>query len=251
MIQIHQLLVTRTDNQPNVQFPDGLADRITIHMTGNRGVGANAEAHARWMYVNAPYSWHVTVDDVEAWQSLPWDMQGRHAGDGSGGGNVESIGIEIAMHQGIDQEQAYENAAWLVATLRALGHGAAGVVQHNYWTGKDCPELIRHEAGKWEWFLGRVAYYETEEDGMSQEQFEMLLLAIASGSEETYSLPGQPEDGQLMPREERLRRAIYRVGQIAAGEKRSALDVAWSAVQTGGGSGGIVPGTRLTVEVLP
>lgn len=237
MIEIHQLLVTRTDNQPNVRFPGGTADRITIHNTGNRGVGADAAAHARWMYTSASYSWHVTVDDREAWQSIPWEMQGWHAGDGGGAGNIESIGIEIAMHAGIDQEQAYENAAWLVAWLRQQGHGALGVVQHNYWTGKDCPELIRHEAGKWEWFLGRVAYYESE-DAMTREEYENLVLAIASGSEEV-----------ALSREERVRNALYRVGEIAAGTRPSALELIYAKLAEASRDP-VAAGTRFTVEVV-
>ena len=177
---LFRLMVTGQPNTPNRPFPGMLADFITVHMTGNRSAGADAAAHAQWMKTNAPYSWHVTVDDIEAWQSIEWVMQGWHAGDGAGEGNRESIGLEICMHAGIDQVEAYEKAAELVAELLILGHGAKGVVQHNFWTGKDCPELIRHEPGRWEWFLDRVFYYkklktEPPEEDMTPSEVQRMI----------------------------------------------------------------------------
>ena len=158
---LHQLLVTRTGNRPNRPFADGLAAFITIHQTGNPRPTANAHAHARWMAREAPYSWHATIDDREVWQSLDWGEQGWHAGDGADGpGNTTSIGLEICMHEGIDEAAADLNAAWLTARLRLDGHGYEGIVQHNHWTGKDCPALLRAEPGRWERFLEQVARFE-------------------------------------------------------------------------------------------
>lgn len=161
---LYQKLVTGADRaiHPNKQFPGGTADYITVHMTGNSSFGAGAAAHANWMFLHAEYSWHTSVDDIEAWQSLPWHMQGWHAGDGYYGlGNQESIGVEICMNRGINQAKAYENAAAIVAMLRGMGHGHRGIKQHWDWTRKECPQLIRSN-GLWTWFLGRVAYYEAK-----------------------------------------------------------------------------------------
>ena len=47
-------------------------------------------------------SWHYTVDDIKVIKQLPINEKGWHAGKG----NSSSIGIEICMHEGIDQEQA-------------------------------------------------------------------------------------------------------------------------------------------------
>ena len=92
---VNKLLIERTDNRPNKRFVGGLADYITIHETGNFAASADAHSHARWVHRAAPYSWHGTVDDVEAWQHLDWGEQGWHAGDGRNGpGNTKSIGIE-------------------------------------------------------------------------------------------------------------------------------------------------------------
>lgn len=161
---VRQLLLTRTTNRPNRPFAGGRAAFLTIHQTGNRRRGANAHAHARWLARAAPYSWHATIDDREAWQSLDWSEQGWHAGDGrEGPGNTGSIGLEICMHEGIDAARADANAAWLAARLRAAGHGRSGIVQHHRWTGKNCPELIRAEPGRWERFLEAVARFEARE----------------------------------------------------------------------------------------
>lgn len=159
--EIYQLWVTRTDNHPNAEFPGGTADYITVHETDNWNPGADAAAHAAWMYspTGAPYAWHETVDDKEIWQSIPVTMQGWHAGDGLYGlGNTESIGIEICVFKGIDQERAYLNAAWRIAQLLRDGHGRLGVVQHNFWTGKHCPRGLR-DNGLWDWFLGRISFF--------------------------------------------------------------------------------------------
>lgn len=161
---VHQLLLTRTDNRPNRPFAGGLAAFITIHQTGNPRPTADAHAHARWMAREAPYSWHATIDDHEVWQSLDWGEQGWHAGDGARGpGNTTSIGLEICMNEGIDEAAADFNAAWLTARLRLDGHGAEAIVQHNHWTGKNCPALIRAEPGRWERFLEQVARFEEQQ----------------------------------------------------------------------------------------
>ena len=51
---------------------------------------------------------------------------------------------------------------------------------------------------------------------MTREEYENLLLALASGSEEAQ-----------LPRAERVTNATYRVGQIVAGERPSVLEVAY------------------------
>jgi len=191
---LHQLLVTRTDNRPNRPFAGGLAAFITIHQTGNPRPTANARAHARWMARQAPYSWHATIDDREVWQSLDWGEQGWHAGDGAGGpGNTTSIGLEICMHEGIDEAAADRNAAWLAARLRLAGHGYEGIVQHNHWTGKDCPALIRAEPGRWERFLEQVARFEEFETlTRLEDRFARLEARVAAVEAALATAPVEP-----------------------------------------------------------
>lgn len=135
--------------------PAGTAARlapryITIHETANPKPGADAVMHGRWLQNLAAQgagepSWHYTVDDHQIVQHLPEDRAGWHAGDGAGGtGNRESIGIELCVNADGDTQRTRDNAAWLVRQIMAR-HGipAERVVQHNHWSGKDCPRLLR------------------------------------------------------------------------------------------------------------
>ena len=131
---------------------------ITVHETGNPSRGANAAMHARYIKspaaVNAPVSWHYTVDDREIWQHIPIDEVAWHAGDGaSGPGNRRSIGVEICINADGDFEQAKRNAQWLIAHLMAIT-GIDEVVQHNRWNGSDCPRTIRSTG--WREFLAGI-----------------------------------------------------------------------------------------------
>lgn len=130
---------------------------ITIHETANTGKGANALAHANLQYRgnDRKASWHYTVDDKEIWQSLPDNEVGYHAGDGSGPGNRQSIGIEICVNSDGDYTKAKKNAAWLVAQLMKKHKIPLGnVVQHSRWSGKNCPAKLR--ASGWSAFLKDV-----------------------------------------------------------------------------------------------
>jgi len=136
---------------------------VTVHMTGNLNIGANAQAHAnlqsRGNVRNA--SWHWSVDDHEAIQSFLNTVRCWHAGDGEGDGNLNSIAIEICVNSDGDLAQAVINASKLVAKLMADEDiPLRNVVQHNRWSsyGKNCPAQLR--AGmpyNWSQFLGFVA----------------------------------------------------------------------------------------------
>ena len=142
-------------NRPGTPNPDTW---ITIHETGNFDKGADAAAHAAYLKgaaENAYVSWHYTVDDHAIVQHLPDYEIAYHAGDGADGpGNASSIGIELCVNSGGDFAATQANAAALVRLLMAE-HGIPidHVVQHNHWSGKDCPYTIRHTAGAWEDFL--------------------------------------------------------------------------------------------------
>ncbi len=139
---------------------------ITIHDTANPAPGANAEMHGRYMRSQAAIDrevmWHFTVDDREIRQHLPLNRNGWHAGDGwYGNGNRQSIAIEICENADGDRAKAESNAAALVAhlirTQPSLLPFPECVVQHNRWSGKDCPRVLRGRPGGWEAFLSAVA----------------------------------------------------------------------------------------------
>lgn len=138
---------------------------ISLHDTANPSKGADAQSHARYLKsdaaANAPVSWHFTVDDRQIVQHLPLEENGWHAGDGGEGpGNRTSIGIEIAENVDGDRTKAEANAAEMVADLlRKLGLGLEAVVQHNRWSGKNCPRVLRARPGGWEGFLAAVKQF--------------------------------------------------------------------------------------------
>ena len=138
---------------------------ITVHDTANTQSGADAAAHARYLKgdtaASIPASWHFTVDDRVIYQHLPLDENGWHAGDGTNGtGNRKSIAIEICVNRDGDLAKAEKNAAWLTAKLlKDFGLSISAVVQHNRWSGKNCPRVLRSRKGGWEGFLSQIESY--------------------------------------------------------------------------------------------
>lgn len=135
---------------------------ITVHNTGNPNKGADAENHAIYLQnsgKNVSTSYHYVVDDKEIYQLLPDNEVAWHAGDGQyGTGNRQSIAIEICENSDGNLLKATDNAVELVANLmKKYNIPLSNVVQHNHWSGKDCPRQIR--AGKpyhWNTFLNKV-----------------------------------------------------------------------------------------------
>lgn len=154
-IQTH-LIAPGADNRPGGSNP---CTYITIHETGNKATGADAEAHGAYVCGDSAeasrVSWHYTVDDDSIVQHIPDEERAYHAGDGANGpGNAKSIGIEICVNEDGDFEKAKANAASLVRLLmKEHGIQAANIKQHHDWSGKDCPHTIRHTSGAWAAFL--------------------------------------------------------------------------------------------------
>ncbi|MGP5071652.1 peptidoglycan DD-metalloendopeptidase family protein [Arthrobacter rhombi] len=126
---------------------------ITLHETDNPRVGANAQAHANLQTDGTvrQASWHIQVDDTEAIRSYPNEAQCWHAGTDEG--NRTSVAIEICVNADGDYDKAFARAGKVAAEVREeLGLGRDAVVQHNHWTGKDCPSQMRL-TGRWQEFL--------------------------------------------------------------------------------------------------
>ena len=150
---IEQIIPTSNANRPGGNYTKTY---ITIHETGNRAAGAGAKNHANWLSggANGEIGYHYTVDDHEIYHHIPDKEKAWHAGDGgSGTGNLRSIGIELCVNADGVFEQTKKNAAWLVAKLmKDNSIPIENVVQHNHWSGKNCPQTIR-ETRAWEAFL--------------------------------------------------------------------------------------------------
>ena len=161
-----------------IEFPLR-AQYITIHSTANRG--ATALQHARGMAAGAfrgkskwnrtgYLTWHFSVDDKAAIQSLPLNIQGEHA-DHDGPGNRTSIAIEICEFRNPRQQAAaVDRAARLTAWLmHEKGIPLSHVVPHYHWPQKnyknyqkDCPRILLdggRPGPKWDAFLRKVRGY--------------------------------------------------------------------------------------------
>jgi N-acetylmuramoyl-L-alanine amidase CwlA len=128
---------------------------LTIHETANTARGANAQAHANLQSRAGirQASWHYQVDDREAIQSHPNKRVCWHAGTPAG--NANSIGIEICVNADGNFTKTIENAAQLAAqVLREENIPVERMVQHNYWSGKNCPTFLRQKG--WNAFVARV-----------------------------------------------------------------------------------------------
>jgi N-acetylmuramoyl-L-alanine amidase CwlA len=162
-------------NNPNCSLKT--ISYVTIHNTGNYNPTANALHHAQYQRNGSngrTASWHYSVDAQDIWQSFDDKRQCWHTGTAPG--NAESIGIEICVNDYDDFRQACDNAAWLTAELlQRYDISMERVVQHNFWSGKDCPHELR--SGVWDvnWsdFITAV---EGHTDAMSVKQISPDLL---------------------------------------------------------------------------
>jgi N-acetylmuramoyl-L-alanine amidase CwlA len=143
---------------------------ITVHNTDNKTAGANALAHANFLINTGFYyypknsdnkiwvSWHYTIDDNKIYKHLPANEMAFHA---KANGNAKSLGIEICMHNGINQNEAFNRAANLIAALMYdYNIPIEKVVTHYKWTGKKCPSLFLEADGsfgnKWNNFKRKI-----------------------------------------------------------------------------------------------
>ena len=84
------------------------------------------------------------------WYSQTYNRIGNH------GGNTNSIGIESCVNRGSDIYLTWQRLAKLVAKLMdEYNFEKDQIVQHHYFSGKDCPQTMRTE-GYWDHFLSLV-----------------------------------------------------------------------------------------------
>src|SRR5699024_11888221 len=116
-------------------------------------------------------AWHWQVDDKQAIQSFTRDFSLYHCGDGGGNGNRNSIGIEICVNSDGDYVQAVKNAAALTRKILAEENiPLSRVVQHNHWSGKNCPTGLRQgrEGLNWHKFISLVKGVDVEQASKPQ-----------------------------------------------------------------------------------
>lgn len=183
---------------------------ITIHQTGNTSRGANAEMHSRYMNNGSPVTWHYTVDDREAIQHLNHSISGWHAGDGRGNGNMHSIGIELCINSDGNYNKTLENGAELVKMLmKDENISLANVVQHNRWSGKDCPRQLRHRKNGigWTEFKNMIS-------GKKVEKVEVVEPSSNRSTNEIVQMVIDGEFGNNPERRNRLRKLGHNPDEI-------------------------------------
>lgn len=142
-------------NRPGDPINTGGPHWITVHETANENFGANAEMHRRFVHEGGgdeSVSFHLTVDDEEAIELLPFHEIGWHAGDGCDSrqndlGCFDSIAIETCVNQDGNWTLTKRNLSKLLAKLVRENDTLSldRVAPHNKWSGKDCPHKMRAE----------------------------------------------------------------------------------------------------------
>ena len=148
---------------------------ITIHQTGNNTKGSNAISHGKLIMNGFNATWHYTVDDKNIVKHFSENIQCWHCGDGKGKGNTQSIGIELCINEDGDYIKTIENGVKLVKYLMdTYSIPITNVVQHNYWSGKDCPKQIREgkEGITWSKFIELIKNEDNKEELLKNESNE-------------------------------------------------------------------------------
>ena len=156
-MNIRQKLVSATQAAKITNGKNNAKKYVVVHETDNTRKGADADAHAR-LQINGnsrEASWHWQVDDKEAVQSFEHFWACWAAGTFTG--NNEGIHVEICVNSDGNYTNALQNAASLVAKImKDENIPISKVVQHNYFSGKNCPRNLRAGKVSWTNFLQMV-----------------------------------------------------------------------------------------------
>lgn len=165
-IPIHVNIVPKGNYRVRPAYPM-IPTSIAIHNTGNKGKGADAEAHNRLLVNKSKKaeedtrwaSYQFVVDDKGIYQNIPLNESAWHTGDGSGvlSGNRTAIGIEICENSDGDYAKAEANAVKLVAYLmKVFKMSISQVKPHQAYSGKYCPHIILSRNGGFSTFTTAV-----------------------------------------------------------------------------------------------
>ena len=117
-----------------------------------------------------------------------------HAGDGRGPGNTESISIEICVNSDGNYKKSVENGAKLAAMiLKEENIDISNMVQHNHWSGKDCPHEIRmgKDGITWTVFVEMVKKYfnKSNKKGDEEEVEDVSIRKVVLNDRAIDNLP--------------------------------------------------------------
>lgn len=152
-------------NNPNRSRQKALASGIgyiTVHETANTKVGADAEMHRQFTHNGGGaenVSFTYVIDDHEAIELVPRGEKSWQAGDGTNGPGNSSTSIEACVNQDGNWDKTRENLAYLIAWLiqNDSNLSFSRIVQHNQWSGKNCPTRLRANGqAQWKELISRV-----------------------------------------------------------------------------------------------
>lgn len=124
---------------------------LVIHDTGNTSIGADAEAHYKYLQTATRYgSAQYYVDDKQIIQVIGDSLVAWSIGDTWGysnnpnrikdAANFNSLNVELCINEGIDKDKAYKNVVELTKNLmKKFSFPADMVIRHFDATGKICP----------------------------------------------------------------------------------------------------------------
>lgn len=124
---------------------------LVIHDTGNTSIGADAEAHYKYLQTAQRYgSAQYYVDDKQIIQVIGDSLVAWSIGDTWGysnnpnrikdAANFNSLNVELCINSGIDKDKAYKNVVELTKNLmKKFSFPADMVIRHFDATGKICP----------------------------------------------------------------------------------------------------------------
>ncbi|AVK85124.1 hypothetical protein C3943_17065 [Lysinibacillus sp. B2A1] len=183
MVTIRQKLVPISLAVNMTNGKNNLKKYIVVHETDNTNIGADADAHAR-LQINGnsrQASWHWQVDDQEAVQSFQhfWECWGA----GTYSGNNQGIQVEICVNSDGDYVKAVQNAAALIAKIiKDENIAIENIVQHHYFSGKNCPRNMRAGKVSWSQFIEMI-----KKAGNTQNPpVETLKYRILTGTYNTF-----------------------------------------------------------------
>ena len=158
MVTIYKKLVSDAQAAKVTNGKGNSKKYIVVHETDNTRSGADADAHAR-LQANGnsrAASWHWSVDDKEAVQSFEHTWKCWAAGTATG--NNQGIHIEMCVNSDGNYTKTLQNTAELIAKImNDEGIAIANVVQHNYFSGKNCPRHVREGKICWSQFTAMVS----------------------------------------------------------------------------------------------
>ena len=202
MVQIKQMIVSKSIQNRLTYGGKNPVKYIMIHQTANTSKGANAYMHAK-LQANGnsrQASWHYQVDADNIYQSFPDTAQAWHAGNRYY--NQNSIGIELTVNSDGNYIGTVEHGAELVKYLMNKHNvPISNVIRHKDASGKYCPrELLDGKNGiTWAKFKQMVQGASTPKPAPSKPSKPATPSKPSSGSIVDY-LNSQGKDSSFSAR---------------------------------------------------